>query len=192
LKNYENHDFISEAKKLNEGDDHHEKSAVVAWLAEIVKWVLSPMGNLIELLSGSLTTLACSVPSAITRGWNKRTKFIIFPTLTAFTAGLAYKISGIAHHFSESEVFEKEGNRKELEESIGSDTVDKFEKLTVGGLVGVCAYIFLGALPTLAFVFKCVMTALLTAMIVGFLQEAFPKSFNWVPDFFTKFYHAMH
>lgn len=192
LKNYESHDFISEAKKLNEGDDHHEKSAVVAWLSEIVKWVLSPMGNLIELLTGSLTRLACSVPSAIARGWEKRTKFVIFPTLTAFIAGLAYKISGIAHHFSESEVFEKEGTEADLEEAVGSDTMDKLEKLTIGGLVGVCAYIFLGAMPTLAFVFKCVMTALLTAMTVGFLQEAFPKTFGWVPDFFTKFYHAMH
>jgi hypothetical protein len=195
INNYEEHDFVSEAKLiLEEEGGHHEKSAVVGWLTEIVKWVLSPMGNLIELLSGSVAKLACMVPSAIAKGWEGRSKFVILPTIAAFTAGLAYKISGIAHHFTEphGESYLYEAENEDVADSVGDDTMKKLEKLTIGGLVGLCAFLILKAMPTLAFVFKCVMTALLVGMVLGFLEEAFPKTFSFMPDFFKKFYHAMH
>jgi hypothetical protein len=213
LKAYESFDFASDIK-LFESGDHKEKSAVVGWLSEIAKWVLSPVGNLIEFVTGQGVKICSSLPSAIARGWKNKSQFIIYPVAGALIAGLAYKITKIKSHFEEGG--HHEGPAKiatsdviragaiggatmvgavGMAASSGMDeeSAQKVGQLMVGGMVGALMTIILALFPTVAFIFKLVMTALLIGMIAGFLADAFPKTIgSWMPEFFTKFYHAMH
>jgi hypothetical protein len=76
---------------------------------------------------------------------------------------------------------------------MDEESAQKVGQLMVGGMVGALMTIILALFPTVAFIFKLVMTALLIGMIAGFLADAFPKTIgSWMPEFFTKFYHAMH
>jgi hypothetical protein len=189
---------IEELFTMNEsGEEHPEKSKIVAWVQSIVQWILSPIGATVELVAQNLTKMAMSAPSAILKGVKNATKYSHLPALAAIIGGIVADTMGIAkgvsHMAHESENVEElqSGGKGVFNNENLNKVAENAAKVATSAIAGYAISIALHSLPALHVAFEAIMLAGLTIMFFGWLDEQGIGN-GAIPEICQEFYHWIH